>query len=305
MKLHVVGDPASTYRARLDALDLTAAPNPRGDCLLVWDAQLDAALATMEREPDLRWVHTRMAGVPSPLLHACQRHDLILTNGSGAHGEAIAEYVVAMLLALCKRLPELLQHQHDRIWWHDAHARELAGQTVGIIGTGALGRATARLLRALNTRLIGVRRAPGPVPEFDEVHTTAELASVLAHLDALVIAAPLTPATRGLIGRAELDLLPAHALLINVGRGPIVDERALTDALHAGRLAGAALDVFAHEPLAHDSPLWSAPNLILSPHCADNTHQTTQRELALFLDNLARWGRGEPLRNVVDAQRGY
>ena len=303
MKLHVVGDPAPSYRARLHALALPA--DAPGDCLLLWDPQLDAALAKMEREDDLRWVHTRMAGVPDALLRACQHHDLILTNGSGAHGEAIAEYVVAMLLALCKRLPELFGHQRERFWWHGAYARELAGQTVGILGTGALGRACARLLRAFGTRLVGIRRTTGAVSEFDEVHTTADLASVLPRLDALVIAAPLTPATRGLIGRAELDLLEDHALLINVGRGPIVDERALTDALHRGRLAGAALDVFAHEPLPSDSPLWAAPRLILSPHCADNTPQTTQRELALFLDNVARWGRGEPLRNVVDARRGY
>jgi phosphoglycerate dehydrogenase-like enzyme len=132
-----------------------------------------------------------------------------------------------------------------------------------------------------------------------------QLAEFLDGLDALVIAAPLTDQTRGLIGAAELARLPEHAVLVNVGRGPIVDQDALIVALRGGRLAGAALDVFDHEPLAPSSALWSLPNVIITPHCADSTPQTDQRCLDLLLDNIARFRQGKPLRNVVDPTRGY
>jgi phosphoglycerate dehydrogenase-like enzyme len=150
-----------------------------------------------------------------------------------------------------------------------------------------------------------VRRHPVAAPEVDALYALRDLPDFLAQLDALVIAAPLTDETRGLIGRDELMRLPAGAYLINVARGPIVDEDALIAALQSGHLAGAALDVFAEEPLSATSTFWSLPNVIVSPHCCDHTPQTDERGLELFLDNLSRYIREEPLRNVVDLSLGY
>jgi phosphoglycerate dehydrogenase-like enzyme len=276
-----------------------------GDCLFVSYGGVDEALATIERHPSLAWIHTRAAGVRSALLQACRDRGLTLTNGSGAHGSAIAEYVVCALLCLYKHVPELLDNQQRGVWPSNLWLDELRGKTVGILGLGALGRSCARLLSPFGTRLIGLRRTIGAVPEIEEVFPIDQLAAVLPQLSALVIAAPLTDGTRGLIGRHELSLLAPEAVLINVGRGPIIDEEALADALTAGRLRGAALDVFSAEPLPPESPLWAAPNLIMSGHRADATPQTAGRELDVFATNLERWIAGVELRNVVDLEHGY
>ncbi len=276
-----------------------------GDCLFVSHGAIDEAVSAIDEQPALAWVHTRAAGVTPPLLEACRTRSLTLTNGSGPHGSAIAEYLVCVLLCLFKRIPELLESQHRRAWRSDMWLDELRGKTVGILGLGALGRSCAQLLVPFGVHLIGLRRTAGSVPEIEEVFPTSELASVLPRLDALVIAAPLTHATRGLVGRRELSLLAPEAVLVNVGRGPILDEDALAEALRAGRLRGAALDVFHQEPLPSDSPLWSAPNLIISAHRADATRQTAMRELELFIANLGRWIEGTELENVVDLDQGY
>ena len=294
-------------RAWLEArwLDQGVASANAGDCLLVSYGGVDEALVTIEQHLSLQWVHTRAAGVTPTLLEACRARGLILTNGSGAHGSAIAEYVICALLCLYKRVPELLESQQRGAWPSDLRLDELRGKTVGILGLGSLGRACARLLIPFGARLIGLRRTAAAVPEIEEVYATSDLLAVLPRLSALVIAAPLTDATRGLIGRRELSLLGPEAVLVNVGRGPILDEEALADALSAGRLHGAALDVFSAEPLAPESPLWSAPNLIMSGHRADATPQTAMRELEVFTANLERWIAGTHLDNVVDLEQGY
>jgi phosphoglycerate dehydrogenase-like enzyme len=307
MRLGVVGELPADFARRLAERfpDVELAENERLDALLFWGRPLERVLEIVERQPDLAWLHQRAAQVQPKLLAALEGHPTILTNGVGAQGPAIGEYVAAAVLAHYKRLPALFALQERCEWAPDFAFRELAGQTVGILGLGSGGTSTARVLRGFGVRLRGLRRTGSPTPEVDQVFRPTELGEFLDGLDVLVITAPLTPATRGLIGRSELAKLKRGALLVNVGRAEIVDDAAMLEALQSGRLGGAALDVFEPEPLAVDSPLWRMPNVIISPHCADSTPESPMRSLDIFLDNLDRFRRGEPLRNVVDREQGY
>jgi phosphoglycerate dehydrogenase-like enzyme len=213
--------------------------------------------------------------------------------------------VVAVVLAFYKDLFAMRALQARREWSSSFAVRELRGQTVGLVGLGSIGGSTARLLRPFGVRLRALRRKREPSSDVDEVYTRPELDRFLDDLDVLVIAAPLTAETRLLIGAAEVQRLRRGALLVNVGRGAIVEEAALLDALWSGQLGGAALDVFETEPLSPESPFWSMPNVLVSPHCGDSTPQSPERSLAVFLDNLARFRSGAPLLNVVDRERGY
>jgi phosphoglycerate dehydrogenase-like enzyme len=183
--------------------------------------------------------------------------------------------------------------------------KELRGRTAGVVGLGDLGGSIAQALAAFGVHVLGVRRVPRPAPHVERVFARNQLDELLSLLDILVLAAPLTGDTQQLIGRDELARLPEGAFLVNVGRGELVDESALIDALGSGHLAGAALDVFQTEPLPADSPLWHLPNVFISPHCADNTPQSLERAMEIFLDNLDRFRHGAPLRNVVDRTLGY
>jgi phosphoglycerate dehydrogenase-like enzyme len=259
----------------------------------------------VQRAPSLRWIHLRWAGVPSPVVDALAGRSTLLTNGSGAHGVPIAEYVAGVVLQHFKRFEEMRAAQAQARWLAGFTFRELRGSRVGIIGLGDLGRSIARVLAAFGVDLRGLRRSGQPCPEVANVFGPTQLRTFLAGLDVLVIAAPLTRDTVGLIGPAELACLAPGALLVNVGRAPIVDESALLQALQSGRLGGAALDVFSVEPLPPDAPLWHAPNVFISPHCADATPQSLERGFLILMDNLERFARGQPLENVVDRELGY
>ena len=275
------------------------------EALLAWDVDGPRIAELIGRQAGLRWLHLRFAGVPPEVLVALRDHPAQMTNGSGAHGVAIAEYVLGVTLAHFKRLHDLRSAQVRSTWLAGQTVRELRGTLAGVVGLGDLGRSTARLLRACGVRLRGLRRSAERCDEVDALFGPAELGAFLDGLDVLVIAAPLTAETRGLIGAAELARLAPGALLVNVGRGPIVQEAALLGALETGQLGGAALDVFSVEPLPADSPLWQAPGVFISPHCADASPQSLERGFAILLDNLERFARGRPLRNVVDRAAGY
>ncbi len=275
------------------------------EAMLAWDLDLSDVERALEVSPDLAWLHMRWAGVPADLLALLDGHPVTLTNGSGAHGPAIAEFVAAVLLSHFKRLPQLRSLQQAHEWPDHFRISELRGRSVGVVGLGDLGGSIARLLKAFGMRVLALRRQPAPTPDVDEVFANDQLDDLLPQLDVLVLAAPLTPETRGLIGAEQLARLPRGAYLVNVGRGALLDEGALLEALRSGHLSGAALDVFAQEPLPPDSPLWGAPNLTISPHCSDHTDTTLERALAICLDNLGRFLRHEPLLNVVDRSLGY
>jgi phosphoglycerate dehydrogenase-like enzyme len=307
IRLRILGRPEDGVRARIAAADveLVEQDGPPGlDAVFGWEPDVDAVLATLRAHPRLPWVHMRWAGIPRALLEGMAPYPTILTNGSGAHGPAMAESVLGMVLAHYKQHADLRAHQL-RAEWAPRYLAELRGQTAGLVGLGDLGGAIAAALDALGVRVLGLRRQPRPTPHVAEVFGPTQLDAFLSRLDILVLAAPLTPETERLIGAAQLARLPRGALLVNVGRGQLVDEAALIDALRAGHLAGAALDVFDVEPLPPTSPLWTLPNVFISPHTADTTRQSEERGLAIFLDNLDRFRRGLPLRNVVDRTLGY
>jgi phosphoglycerate dehydrogenase-like enzyme len=262
----------------------------------------------------LRWVHTATAGVGSALFPEFLASDVVLTNSAGVHAVPMSEYVVGGLLHFWRGF-DLTQDAQRRGAWDrdvfvaiDSPAREIGESTVLIVGTGGIGREVAARLSALGATCIGVRRRvdQGAPPGFARVVGLDRLDAELATADALVLGAPLTPETRGLITAARLDLLPRHAVIVNVARGPMLDERALAERLASGRLRGAALDVFHDEPLAANSPLWQLRSALITPHISAVTpRRFWDRQAALFLDNCRRYVAGSPLRNAVNKEAGY
>ena len=255
--------------------------------------------------PKLRWLQTFNAGVDHPIFARFPERGVRLTTAAGAAAEPIAQTALAGLLMLARGFPHWLDAQRRSEWRpHPANAlpRDLRGQVLVVFGLGAIGRELARLARAVGLYVIGVRRgAAQPDDPVDELHPPARLRELLPRADWLAVTCPLTPETRGAIDAAALAALPAGARLLNVARGGIVDEAALYESLCSGRLAGAYLDVFASEPLPPESALWTAPNVIVTPHNSAATRGAEARQVEIFLDNLARFGRGEPLRNEVRA----
>jgi phosphoglycerate dehydrogenase-like enzyme len=222
---------------------------------------------------------------------------------------AVAEHALLLMLAASRRLPLALRAQDRRQWISSelAGLPSLRGRSLLVAGLGAVGREVARMAAALGLRVVGTRReAGGPLPDgVAEVHGPASLPALLPAADFVVLAAPLTAETRGMIGAAELALMKPSAWLVNVARGKLVDEAALAGALERRTIAGAALDVFEHEPLAPDSPLWSMPNAIVTPHVAGFREDYWEAATALFADNLRRYLSGEGLANIVDKRAGY
>lgn len=255
--------------------------------------------------PQLRWVHSGSAGVEGLINDQLRARNITLTNAAGAYAIPIAEWVLHALLMIVKRGPEMVLAQQERRWHDGISFDELTGKTLTILGAGGIGREIARRAVAFDMRIWGVNRSGRAVPHVERVVSGDQWRALLPETDLLVLAAPLTAATRGLIGAHELALLPRHAWLINIARGTIVDEPALIEALRSGALAGAALDTFAKEPLPSDSPLWTLPNVIVSPHHSGSSPRSEERTLDLFIDNLQRFVSGAELRNVVDLDAGY
>lgn len=247
--------------------------------------------------PRLRWLHTFSAGVDHPWFQALRARGIRLTTSSGAHAAPIAHTVLLYLLALSRDLPAWLDAQRRRAWEPHPIA-ELSGLVLGVVGLGPIGLEVARLGAAFGMRVVGVRRTPrGDEP--CETWPLARLDELLALADALVLALPLTDDTRHLFEARRLARMKRGAWLVNVGRGALVDEPALVDALREGRLGGAGLDVFESEPLPPESPLWDMPNVIVTPHNSGDAPGNLVRATEIFLDNLGRLVRGEPLRNEV------
>ncbi|HEY9804160.1 MAG TPA: D-2-hydroxyacid dehydrogenase [Leptolyngbyaceae cyanobacterium] len=255
--------------------------------------------------PNLRWHHAPNAGVNHFLTPSYLERDLILTNGAGVHAIPIAEFVIAYILSHAKQLPELQALQAQRRWQRGFAMQELTDATLLIIGAGGIGQAIAARAKAFGTKIIGSRRKPQPLPNFDQVVGADEWRSHLKEADYVVIATPLTAETKGLIDEDVLRSLPLHAYIINIARGAIVDEPALIKALTEGWIAGAALDTVINEPLSPESPLWTVPNLFITPHCSGHSPKVKQRSIELFIDNFHRYITGQQLRNVVDKQAGY
>ena len=257
----------------------------------------------------LKWVHSSAAGVGSMLFPALQASPVVMTNSRGMSAASVAEHAFALILAAVRRLPEAIRAQAAGRWIQTELSRlpVLQGRTLGIIGLGAIGREVARIGAGFRMRVVGTRReTDDPVPAgVDEALSPSGLPALLTAADIVVLAAPLTAETRGMIGARELALMKPTAWLVNVARGKLVREAALIEALRAGTIAGAALDVMDHEPLDPASPLWSLPNVILTPHVAGFRADYWDAATALFADNLARFVKSEPLLNQVDKHAGY
>ena len=263
-------------------------------------------LAGAER---LRWFCAASAGVdhlledslwPSP--------DCLLSNSSGAYGPTISEHVLMVLLMLLRRMPEYQADLRERRWSFYSPIRSITGSRIVMLGTGDIGANTARRLKALGASVTGVcRSGRSGEAAFDRVVPIGALDSVLPEADTLIMALPATGETAGILSRERIALLPERAFVVNVGRGSAVDQTALAEALRAGRIAGASLDVMTPEPLPEDDPLWDCPNLLLTPHVSGNMSLGLTCELAveMFCADLERYANGEPLKNLVDRSVGY
>ena len=258
--------------------------------------------SAVRKAPKLGWLHVFNAGVDHPIFTEMLARGVRLTTSSGMAAVPIAQTAITGLLMLARNFPYWLDAQRQRRWepMRTALPRDLEGQTAVVLGIGHIGREIARLARALGLKVVGVRRHPrGPDDPVDEMHPPERLAEIAARADWLVIACPLTRQTRGLVSADVIARLARGARIVNIARGEIVDEAALIDALRGGRLAGAYLDVFQEEPLPPASPLWDLPNVIVTPHNAGAAEGNDRRIYQIFVENLARWHRGETLINEV------
>ena len=257
--------------------------------------------------PRLRWIQGTSAGIGGLLERiGLARSPIIFTTAAGVHGIPLAEFTLLGLLHFAKGMPRLAGHQAERRW--ELHATTLLrGSRALLVGLGGVGREVARLLAAVGVQVVGAG-LPGKgydVQGVTEYVADTQIADVLASVDALILACPLTARTRHLIGGQELALMRAGAVVVNVARGAVIDESALIDALAAGHLGGACLDVFETEPLPAGSPLWAMDNVIISPHSASTVADENRLLTDLFIDNIGRWLAGEPLRNLFDKEAGY
>ncbi len=267
------------------------------------------------RCPRLRWVHSASVGVERVLTPTALARGVAITNARGVFSQPIAEYVLMMMLAICRRLPQLLELQRERTW-QPLEAVELRERTIGIVGLGSIGRAVAGLANAFGPRVIAVRRREvdehmaigedaNADPRIDALLPSSDLTRLLRESDFVVLAVPLTPDTKQLIDADALAAMKPGSWLINVARGALVDERALVRALRDGPIGGAVLDTFSEEPLASDSPFYGLPNVVVTPHTSWSSGRVLDRSIELFCDNLGRFRRGERLRNLVDPNLGY
>ncbi|MCQ9183827.1 D-2-hydroxyacid dehydrogenase [Streptomyces sp. IBSBF 2953] len=273
---------------------------PAADVLLVWDFTSHAVRAAWPGEgPRPRWVHTASAGVDHVMCPELAASDTVVTNARGVFDEPIAEYVAALVLAMAKDLPRTWELQRRGEWLH-RESRRVAGGRAVVVGSGPIGRAIARTLKALGMTAAVVGRVP-----HTGIHGPQDLDRLLARADWVIAAAPLTEQTRGMFDTRRFGVMQPSARFVNVGRGQLVVEDALVRALERRWIAGAALDVVTDEPLAPDSPLWHVPGLLISPHMSGDTVGSYDELGAQFVELFERWAVGRPLKNVVDKQRGY
>jgi phosphoglycerate dehydrogenase-like enzyme len=278
------------------------------DVMIGWSLSAEQ----MRTAANLRWIYSITAAVDQFLFPQLIDSDISICNAARVHGPVVAEHAIAMVLALAKRVPSAVRFQTDRkwameeIWKERPRPREIAGANLLVVGLGSIGAEVAALAVALKMHVIGVRQNPERgAASAHEVFGYQALDNMLPRADFVVLAAPLTPQTRQLIDSRRLQLFKPEAYLINVCRGALIDEEALIKALRDNRLGGAALDVFAEEPLPRKSPLWKLPQVLITPHTAFLTEKVWERHYAAFTGNLKRYLAGEPLQDAVNKKQGY
>ncbi len=260
----------------------------------------------------VRWIHSPAVAVHQLLFPELVASNVVLTNARDVHAPVVAEHVIAQIFALAKQIPACVRYQQQRIWaqqllWdYSPRPQEVMGSTLGLVGLGAIGNEVVQRANGLGMKVVAVREHPEkPAQGVDAVYAPQDLDKLLSQADFVVLAAPVTPSTQRLINAERLAQIKPHSYLINVGRGALIDQPALADALRRKQIAGAALDVFEEEPLPTDSPLWPLENLLITPHTAGLTEKLWQRHFALINDNLRRYLAHEELHGLVDKARGY
>jgi len=304
---HVPRDSAVEVRegieTRLPEIDLRIEHTPEGSRTAVEDAEIVVTFGfegeLLAGAENLEWIQALVAGVDRYDFDELEERGIVLTNASGIHAEPIGEQVIGYMLAFERNLHTAVRQQGHGVW-ERFRGGELAGQTVGIVGLGAIGTRVAELATAFDTTVIGTKANPEDAPDaVDEVFGPDGLHEVCQRSDYLVVAVPLNDETRGLIGRWEFRMMKGDAVLINVARGGVVDQDAMVYALQQGSIGGAALDVFETEPLPGDSPLWDLSNVIVTPHMSGSTPEYMERCADLFVENYERYLAGEPLENRI------
>lgn len=276
--------------------------------LFNWSGPLELFKRVFAICPNLLWVHSRSVGLERTLFAELKASPVPLTNGAGVFSASLGEFTLGAILYFAKDFRRMIRNQMAGVW-EAFDVSWASGHTVGIIGYGDIGRAIAERVRALGMTVLAVRRHVSPSKSADplvaETFTPDRRLEMISRCDYVVVAAPLTPETRGMIGEAEFAAMKPTAVVINVGRGPVIDEKAMVAALSGGRIRGAALDVFDHEPLPAGHPFYRLENVLLSPHCADHTPDWLDNAMKFFIDQYERLRKGEPLLNVVDKKLGY
>jgi len=293
---HVVGrDAADFAQAAVEA-----------EVILNWSGSRELLRSVFLMAPRVRWVHSRAAGLDNLLFPELVESDVPLTNGSGVFSQSLGEFALAAMLFFAKDIRRMLRNQ-EAGRWEQFDVDEIAGQTVGIIGYGDIGRAVARRAHAMGMKVLGLKRHPPAAqdPLVERFYRPEAIGEMLAHCDYVVAAAPLTGETRHMVSDAAFGAMKPSAVVINVGRGPVIDEAALVRALSEGKIRGAALDVFEEEPLRAGHPFYGMENVLLSPHTADHTRDWLEQAIRFFLRQYERFVKGEPLENVVDKKLGY
>jgi phosphoglycerate dehydrogenase-like enzyme len=262
--------------------------------------------------PKLLWIHSPAAAVHQLMFPALQKNKIMVTNSSEVHGPVVAEHALAMMLTLARRLQTAHWYQQQKVWaqeqiWNERpRPMEVAGSNLLLVGLGNIGREIAQRARALGMHVVGVREHPEKGNEGCEaVFAPTHIETILGDMDFVVLAAPLTEETKSFINAARLARMKRTAYLINVSRGPLIDDKVLVAALREKKIGGAALDVFEEEPLPANSPYWGLDNCLVTPHMAALTEKLWERHYALFADNLVRFMSNKELRGLVDKQRGY
>jgi phosphoglycerate dehydrogenase-like enzyme len=262
-----------------------------------------------KRAHKVKWVHSLAAGVDKLMVEGLADSPVPVTNARGVFKRSLAEFAVLGMLYFYKRVRRLVENQRAHRW-DDFLVDWLPGKVMGVVGYGEIGHECAMLAKALGVKIHAARRKPElskDDPILDRVFPAERLREMLHEVDVMLAAAPLTPETRHMIGEPEFAVMKPSAIVINVGRGPVIDEAALVRALQERRVAGAALDVFETEPLPPDHPFWAMENVLISPHCTDRTRDPDWLDLTAqcFVENFWRYVKGEPLKNVVDKKAGY
>ncbi|MDR1816189.1 MAG: D-2-hydroxyacid dehydrogenase [Clostridiales Family XIII bacterium] len=276
------------------------------DVLFIWGGNRKPPMAFIERSKKLKWIHTFSAGVDPIIESPIRGMDLIVTNGKGVHSYSMAVVAIGFIISLLRdfRIYHKRQSAHHWEKEFDNLPREIWGKTLVILGAGAIGAQLARLAKAFDMKVVGVKRSVTPLEHYDEVLPNSRMAEAAARADVVVCLVPLTPETRHLVDAEFFRAMKRTAYFINISRGAVVDEAALVDALRAGEIAGAALDAAEAEPLSADSPLWDMDNVVLTPHCSGDGESLMDRSVDQFCDLLRRYEAGEPLYNLIDLKKG-